>query len=113
MSTIIGNRLGNTTEDIATISGGALAQNTAAMDGYDVLAVPLSSKVPGSARKLFDVLKLDIKTAPRGIAMTRFTLVHCDGLLCSGFCAHKDLFFGYERVLLYGVFAEFVCVVFN
>lgn len=68
MSRIIArNRLGNTTEDIATITGGPLAQNIAVMDGYDVLAVP-PSKVSGLARKLFDVLALDVKTAPRGLA---------------------------------------------
>ena len=69
MSRIIARkRLGNTTEDIAAVSGGPLAQNFAVMDGYDVLAVPASSKVPGFTQKLFDVLALDVQAAPRGIA---------------------------------------------
>ena len=69
MSRIIArSRLGNTTEDIASLTSGPFTQFVVVMDGYDVLAVPSSSKVPGSTRKLFDVLGLGIKAAPRGIA---------------------------------------------
>lgn len=68
MSRIIARkRLGNSTEDIATITSGPLSQNIAIVDGYDVLIVPLSAKATGS-RKLFDIFRLGIKTAPRGMA---------------------------------------------
>lgn len=58
-------RLGNNTEDITFISNGPLAGQIAMMDGYEVRGILAKG---GTAHKLFDVRRLGITFAPRGIA---------------------------------------------
>lgn len=64
------SRLGNDAEDIAFIGSGPLSEKVAVMDGYDVIAVSTQGGLCTvcGPRKLFDVRRLGIKTAPRGIA---------------------------------------------
>jgi hypothetical protein len=59
-------RLGNATEDISYIGNGRVA----VLDGYDLLLVPSAQTTDPRVRtrKLFDVRKLAITDAPRGVA---------------------------------------------
>jgi uncharacterized protein YjiK len=56
--------LGNDTEDITFVGNGPLAGNVAIMDGYEVRGLPVKG---GGASELFDVRRLGIDIAPRGI----------------------------------------------
>src|SRR5215831_7511366 len=58
-------RLGNNAEDITFISNGPLGGQIAIMDGYEVRGLLAKG---GTAHKLFDVRRLGITFAPRGIA---------------------------------------------
>jgi uncharacterized protein YjiK len=64
--------LSNSTEDITFVGSGPLAGQIAIMDGYEVRGLLTKG---GAAHKLFDVRKLGIEIAPRGI-----TYVESSGL---------------------------------
>ena len=86
-------KLGNYIEDLDFIPNGPFADHIVMTAGYEVYGVPADANSDRAVRKLFDLRRLGIETAPRGIAYITsehlFAFVDPDQPTMLFICDHK------------------------